>query len=217
MTIEYHNDHQRLASVAALYDIAKKAVLRLGFGGELAWQKSLDILTVTESDFLREAAWVVLCSGFRESIVRRTFPQFSLCFLEWESAQLIVDYKDHCRAAALSCFANSRKVDAIIRIAYEIAMDGFASFRASVLANPVDSLQRLPQIGTVTARHLAKNLGVAIAKPDRHLERLASLAGYPTVDALCQDIAELSGDSVQVVDVVLWRYSERLASASVYA
>jgi hypothetical protein len=65
----------------------------------------------------------------------------------------------------------------------------------------------MPYIGPVTWRHLAKNVGVAVAKPDRHLVRLSIALGRSSVDELCHEIAELVADPVSVVDVVLWRWS----------
>jgi hypothetical protein len=55
--------------------------------------------------------------------------------------------------------------------------------------------------------HLAKNLGLPVAKPDRHLVRIAGAAGYPNVDALCKDISEITQHPPSVVDVVLWRFA----------
>ena len=56
---------------------------------------------------------------------------------------------------------------------------------------------------------ICPNLGYATAKPDRHLVRLAAALGYEDVHQLCLSLSEATGDPVQVVDVVLWRYSER--------
>jgi len=42
-----------------------------------------------------------------------------------------------------------------------------------VLDEPHAFLMSLPYVGAVTWRHLAKNLGLPVAKADRHLVRLA--------------------------------------------
>lgn len=202
----------RSCAAADLYTVAKQAVVALGFGQELCWQQSLDLAAFSESDLLREAAWVVLCSGFREVVVRRVFPYVSLCFCEWESAELIVEYREHCRAAVLPRFSNSRKIDAIIQTADLLNQVGFDHFKRCVLASPIETLRSLPYIGPITAFHLAKNLGLPFAKPDRHLQRLAARIGYESVQDLCHDVADVTGDSVQVVDLVLWRYCERLGA-----
>ena len=62
-------------------------------------------------------------------------------------------------------------------------------------------------MGPVTSCHLAKNLGMEIVKPDRHLTRLAEKAGYDTVEQMCRTIADIVGDTLSVIDVVFWRYA----------
>jgi hypothetical protein len=65
-------------------------------------------------------------------------------------------------------------------------------------------LQTLSWIGPVTKWHLAKNLGLDVCKPDRHMTRLAKAANT-TPDELCRDLALATGDTVHTVDLVLWR------------
>jgi hypothetical protein len=191
------------------YRIAKNYVLTHGYEAEVAWQKSLVFASFSESDLLREASWVILCSGFREAVVRRSFDFISLCFCDWESAATICKYAEHCEATALTRFANRRKIRAIIETAQLLDQIGFEKFKLSVLADPIASLKFLPFIGDVTSYHLAKNLGLAAAKPDRHLQRLAAIFGYRGASGLCLDLSKMSGDSVPVVDLVLWRFAER--------
>jgi hypothetical protein len=100
-------------------------------------------------------------------------------------------------------------VRAIVETARLVERTGFESFKQSVLASPMESLKMIPFIGEVTAFHLAKNLGFPAAKPDRHLQRLASVLGYSGAAGLCRDLSDRSGDSIQVVDSVLWRFTER--------
>jgi hypothetical protein len=192
-----------------LYKTAKQLVIDGGYSGELAWQDSLAFSSFTESDLLREAAWVILCSGFREAVVRRHFDFISLCFCDWESADVICRYAGHCRATALTRFASERKIQAIITTAKHIQEVGFEEFKACILQAPIEALQGLPFIGKITAFHLAKNLGFSTAKPDRHLQRLASSLGYSNAASLCQELSEYTGDSVQLIDLVLWRFAER--------
>ena len=47
----------------------------------------------------------------------------------------------------------------------------------------------------------------SVAKPDRHLTRIANRAGYTEVQKFCIEISRLSGDSIPVVDIVLWRFA----------
>jgi thermostable 8-oxoguanine DNA glycosylase len=59
----------------------------------------------------------------------------------------------------------------------------------------------------VTVYHLAKNIGLQFAKPDRHLVSISNKAGYQDVQAFCRDISNQVGDSITVVDLVLWRFA----------
>ena len=175
--------------------------------GEVEWQRAQRFLEFDESDLLRESAWVILCSGFREAVVRKIFDHISLSFCDWESSEAIVKSAATCRMTALASFSNRRKLDAIIEIACLIDAEGFDPVRHRILRQPIVELQNLPYIGPITARHLAKNLGLPIAKPDRHLLRLSNLLGYgEDVHQLCASIAKACGKLVSVVDLILWRY-----------
>jgi hypothetical protein len=204
---------RNLTIITDFYWSAKNFVVAQGFESELLWQESLIPAAFSETDLLRESAWVILCSGFRETVVRRIFDYISLCFCDWESADVIHAYRDHCRALALSRFGNVRKVDAIVRTADYISGAGFEQFKECVLSRPVETLQLLPYIGEVTTHHLAKNLGIPTAKPDRHLKRMAASMGFDTAYQMCDELANATGDAIQVVDLVLWRYSERLGAS----
>lgn len=190
------------------YRHAKKHVQNL-FAAELTWQAERDIQLITESDLLREAAWVILCAGFREAIVRRSFSYLSICFCEWESADVICRNSELCRETAIVAFRNLRKIDAIVQTAFHVHRVGFDALKLKIAQDPLPTLQCLPYIGRVTAYHLAKNLGVNIAKPDRHLVRLASSYGFDDVQVFCNMLAEATGDPISVVDLVIWRYLEQ--------
>jgi hypothetical protein len=177
------------------YRVAKQHLNGAGFQAEIRWQARCNLREFTESDLLREAAWVILCTGFREAFVRTCFSFISICFCEWESAALICENADLCRATALSRFRNVRKIEAIINAAKYVHGTGFDIYKTAILQDPIPALRCLPYIGGVTAFHLAKNLGADLAKPDRHLSRLAAAHGFY--------------DARNVVDLVLWRYLEQ--------
>jgi len=199
---EEHTHH-----LATMYRHMKKHVVQHGFQGEIEWQASLSLEKVSESDFLRESAWVVLASGFRESVLRHKFGSISDAFLNWSSAQDIAEHNDTCRENALAVFRNERKIDAIVTIAERVAGEGFESIRGRIGQDGIPFLLELPYIGPITAFHLAKNLGVPAVKPDRHLVRITKAAGYASPEDLCQEISILTGDSISVIDLVMWRYA----------
>lgn len=66
--------------------------------------------------------------------------------------------------------------------------------------------------GKILRYHFAKNLGVACAKPDRHLARLAGVpetdapeSNYAAVMTMCRALEKDTGDKIGVIDVILWR------------
>jgi hypothetical protein len=196
----------RLEAVEA-YQTAKRTVLAAGSYSEIQWQDSRLPTELSESEFLRELAWVVLCSGFRESTVRSRFESISLCFCDWESAYSILSSYEACRRTALRCLNHPKKIDAILAAASTIFLTGFEGIRARVLADPIEALQIFDYIGEVTSLHLAKNLGFDVAKPDRHLVRIALSLNFDSPQRLCEVISEQTGDRIGTVDLILWRYA----------
>lgn len=190
------------------YRFMKDKVVSSGYTEEIKWQEYTESNTVKESQFLEEAAWVVLSSGFKESILRKKFKNISLCFCNWASAQEISEEASVVRNCALHVFGNTKKIDSILKIAAIIAETGFDDYWGNVCKNPIDELQKLPFIGKITSYHLAKNLGFDVAKPDRHLLRIANLFGFEdNVYELCKSISNATGDKIGVVDIVIWRYA----------
>lgn len=197
-----------------VYAAAFGYVQNAGLMPEIEWQRSRCFHTFSESDLLREAAWVILCSGFREAIVRKVFNHISLSFCDWESSRAIVATAPACRLAAEAVFRNDQKLKAIVGTAHYINQTGFDGFKQRILKDPIPELQRLPYIGPVTVWHLAKNLGFNAVKPDRHLVRLCDWLAYDDPRSLCSWIAAKTETPIGVVDIVLWRYlTDRPAQA----
>ena len=190
-----------------VYVEAKEFMIASGFSGELLWQEGISFEDIAESDFLREAAWVILCSGFRESILRKMFSGVSLCFCDWESAAAITENAHVCKLTAMDIFRNQRKIDAIIELASTVVDLGFSELKERIAIDPIPQLQALPYIGPITSWHLAKNLGFNVANPDRHLASLAKTLGFLNAHCLCSELASATGDTDAVIDLVLWRYS----------
>jgi hypothetical protein len=194
-----------MRELIAHYLKIKANLIEQGYAREIDWQEERDWAQVSECDFLREAAWVVLCSGFSERAVRGRVARFSSAFREWNSASAILSDVQGCRRAGLSAFNNPAKVDAIIKIVETIDQMGFESVRQQCGDSPIEFLTALPYLGPATSRHLAKNLGLAYSKPDRHVVRAALAAGYVDADDLCLRISCALDEPVGVVDIVIWR------------
>jgi len=190
-----------------MYLDVKRGVIEAGFAWEVEWQGTVTLNGLTEPGFLREAAWVILCSGMREAVVRGRFADLSEAFLGWRSAQEIVVERRSCRRRALAAFNHRSKIDAIIDISRQVAAVTFEGIRADLVLRGVSYLQSLPFIGPVTSFHLAKNIGLQVAKPDRHLVRIAAMFGFSSAQGMCAAIADVVQDPIPVVDVVLWRFA----------
>jgi len=194
-------------NLVVAYLTAKESVMQSGFGSEIDWQYRIKLEAISESTFLREAAWVILSAGMREQVIRKKFPAISEAFKNWEKACFIVGHKDECRRQAMSVFGNERKIDSIIGIAEEINEDGFPMVVRLLEQKGINYLQSLPFMGPATSFHLAKNIGLSAVKPDRHLCRVAEKTGYCCPEALCKEIAKIVGDELPVIDLVIWRYA----------
>lgn len=196
----------REALIAQAYLTAKQAVLHSDFAAEVVTEFP-NPAEMQEGQFLRELAWVILSSGMAEAVVRLKFPYVSSGFREFESAITITTHRDECINKAFMHFRNKGKIAAIAYSAEWIMRQGFESIKESILKNPIDELQKFPFIGPITAFHLAKNLGVQTAKPDRHLVRLANASGFADVHSFCHLIAAYIGEDIRLVDLVLWRFA----------
>jgi len=189
------------------YLTARERVVADGFAAEIDWQDGQCLERVSESEFLREAAWVILSAGMRETVVRGRFGAISKAFLDWRSAVAIAECRPQCVQRALDAFRHPGKIEAIGSMATLVAEVGFDAYRDRLRVDGLNELQRLPFIGPVTRFHLAKNLGLDVVKPDRHLVRMASAAGFAGADNMCRVVAEVTGDRLATIDIVLWRFA----------
>jgi len=193
--------------MADIYREVKKAVVEKGFVAEINWQNEVSFSQITESDFLREAGWVILSSGMRETIIRRKFLGISTAFFEWESAEKIARNKDKCLNAAMQHFRHFKKISAIIQIAKHVFENGFDIVCKAIQAQDIQYIMKFPYMGPATSYHFAKNIGLNVAKPDRHLRRIAEALGYSSPGLMCTDIAKMTGEKIPVIDLVFWRFA----------
>lgn len=78
----------------------------------------------------------------------------------------------------------------------------FREFQAT--SDVIEFCAKLPWVGPITKFHLAKNLGIDVAKPDVHLNRLAEPESM-TAQELCERLASETGYRVATIDLILWR------------
>lgn len=189
------------------YLMAKAVVVSAGFADEFDRLDHLSLDDISEGSFLTEVGWVVFSAGMNERVVRSKFGDISEAYLNWGSAQAIWADRHGCVRRALQVFRHEGKVNAVVNIARRISESGYSAFKRSVANGQIRFLMTLPYMGPATAYHLAKNIGMDVAKPDRHLKRIATVLGHQCPFELCRVIADLVGDRVSVIDTVFWRYA----------
>ena len=200
MTLQSHR-------LAHSYLDAKHLVISAGYAQEIDWQEDITFADLTEERFLREFAWVAFSSGFRESVLRNKFDGLVNAFLGLTRASEIIINKCACRDSALRIFGHRGKVSAVLDTCKVIDSVGFTAFRSQLELGGVEFISRLPFMGPATSYHLAKNVGLNVVKPDRHLVRIANGSGFESPQELCQSINAVVGDAISVVDIVIWRYA----------
>ncbi len=195
-----------MLGLETFYNFAKEVVVKAGYESEIEWQASKRFESVSETDFLGELAWVILASGMKESVVRVRFPGVESSFFGWDATE-ILKHGEACVWSALNSFGHEGKIYAILEGVEKVEREGFDHLKIRIEKDPIKVLQEFKFIGPITSFHLAKNLGVPVAKADRHLVRIASAFGCADVQRFCKFLSDKSGDKIQVVDIVLWRYA----------
>lgn len=193
--------------LAHSYLDAKQLVISAGYANEIDWQEGVRFDDLTEAKFLREYCWVVFSSGFRESVLRKKFADLTKSFSSLTSASEITANRASCRRAALKVFGHQGKVHAVLDTCKQIHLDGFDSIRDQLRVGGVEFIDRLPFMGPATSYHFAKNIGLNVVKPDRHLVRIANAAGFASPHDFCESINAVVGDPISVVDIVVWRFA----------
>lgn len=174
-----------------LSDIFGEIVARLGeqANADLADTESLRP-PETPEEFAEELIYIICNAGMKNAVARKI--------------------NKECKAAlhrgdpVFSVFHHPTKARAIERIWNDRVDLHTAYLNKSSDSERLSFLELLPWIGPATKYHAAKSFGLQIAKPDRHLERLAKLEGANPQD-LCERIAKKYGLGVAQVDTILWR------------
>lgn len=141
----------------------------------------------TDEDFAREVIFVICNSGMRATVALGIFQRCMGALERGDHIQTAFRHPGKSAAIATVWSQRSKLFEE-----YEQATDKLAFLRS------------LPWIGDITKYHLAKNFGLQFAKPDVHLQRLASRDGS-TPQALCERLASDTGLKIATVDTILWR------------
>jgi len=189
------------------YYKAKQYVFEKGYFEEVYFQEKRTLETISKSDFFREYAWVVLSSGMSERVVAKVFPKLTLVFNNWKNPAIIRKNEKLIFKRAIALFNNNGKINALLEMARYLVNKSMSVIINLIQEQGVSFLVKFKFLGPATAFHLAKNLGVDIAKPDRHLIRISNRFGFQCANRFCEKISDHTGDKKSVVDIVLWRYA----------
>lgn len=153
---------------------------------DIRWAESCQAPDSADA-FALEAIFVICNSGMKNTVARGIYERVVGAL--------------HARTPVRLSFGHEGKAAAIERIWSERYV-----LHAQYLAAPdkLAFLESLPWIGAITKYHLAKNFGLPYAKPDVHLQRLATRE-HCTAQALCERLAAATGWGVSTVDTLLWR------------
>lgn len=164
----------------------EQALAKAGYVTDNAWAEKLQ--PPADADQFAEAAvYVIVNSGMQYNVAQDIFGRCVEAL--WA------------RGSARRVFRHAGKVRAIDQIWRE-RKQLFEAYRLA--DDKLEFCQSLPWIGPVTSHHLAKDLGVDVAKPDVHLARLAR-RDKTSVARLCARLAKQSGYRLATIDTILWR------------
>ena len=180
-------------AIIILYFRIKKEVIEKKYLKEIEWCNNIPPLKeLDKTSFFSEYVWVVISSGMKNQVAEKIFKNFWID-IQLENKTINFDVIRH---------PNKNKA---IKKVYNRLDFYFNHFLKS--KNKLKFLKNLPHIGDITKYHLARNLGLIFAKPDRHLVRIANHFEYSDVQKFCKKISELTNDKIGVVDLVFWRFA----------
>jgi hypothetical protein len=166
----------------------KDFIINAGYEDEIFWAETVRFPKDALS-FFCEYAWVVINSGMKNQIAHKIWHRVTGAL--------------YSGIPVFSVFRHPGKAAAIQKV-WDKREDYFQSLILCPSKEMLSWLHNLPWIGPITKFHLAKNLGLDVCKPDRHLIRIANKFGK-TPEKLCEELAKATGDRIGTVDLVIWR------------
>lgn len=168
------------------YNRAKKDIIQKGYKHEIEIVENRQFNDVHSGEFFWQYVYVVFNAGMKNQVaesMHRKFVEFGIDTVKHPGKRRAIKLamKEH-----KQWFRELKKLDSV--------------------PDRLLFLKSLPWIGDITKYHLARNLGLDVAKPDRHLVRIAKRFGYSDVQQMCKEVSEKTGDRIGTVDLVLWRF-----------
>lgn len=171
---------------ADYYLALKKLLEHRGYGDEFKWAQGVKPCP-DAGTFFTEACWVIINGGMKEQVARIIWNRIRSAWAEGKKAADVFGHK-----------GKSEIIERLRRDRTKM----FAGFKRA--DDKLKFLRTIPFIGPITVYHLARNLGLDFAKPDRHLVRITDGSGE-TPQQLCERLSRETGDRVGAVDAVIWR------------
>lgn len=170
----------------AYYQRCKDRVIKAGYGYEIEQVDKRQFNTITPEGFLSQFAFVVLNTGMKNQVAQEMYNR--LCAKG-------IDTVNHKQKKLAIMYVQSK---------YEELFQELQQCNTD--EKKIVFLETLPFIGQITKYHLARNLGIDCAKPDRHLVRLAYYFDFNgDVHTMCKYIHDKTGERIGTIDVILWR------------
>lgn len=164
----------------------EQALHQAGYAEDNAWAERLQPPKDADA-FARAAVYVIVNSGMSYSVAGGIYRRCLEALWRKGSVRRVFRHKGKARA-----------IDQV----WETRKRLFEEYLAS--DDKLGFCEALPWIGPTTKYHLAKDLGVDVAKPDVHLARLAT-RDRTTVARMCARLARLTGYRLATIDTILWR------------
>lgn len=140
------------------YENAKQYCIDHGYQHEIDIVMERKFHNQTHETFLFEYIFVVVSSGMKNQVAQGIF--------------------ESCKKIGSKAIGHPGKRKAVVK-AQLYYKTWFRELKScGSIQEKLDYLETLPWIGPITKYHLARNLGIDVAKPDRHLKRIAEHFGY---------------------------------------
>jgi len=177
---------EQTPDLLAFYQKARQGCIDSGYEGEIEAVEGRTFETREPHDLKTQYAYVIINAGMRNQVAEQIF------------------YKYMDKGADSIGHPGKREAIKAMEKDYPRHFSKLQHFKT--IEAKLEYLQSLPWIGDITKYHLARNLGIDVAKPDRHMVRLAEHFNYLDVQSMCLALFEKTGHRIGVIDVILWRY-----------
>jgi len=167
------------------YIKALSVVKDMGYEDEINTVERRTFDQLTAHNFYLDYVWVIVNSGMKNQVAQGIYDRY------FQSGQ------------NLTKIGHPGKRKAIAQAKRKFMHWYMALKKAE---DKVEYLQTLPWIGPITKYHLARNVGLDVVKPDRHMVRLAEYFNFNNPHELCQWLVERTNWRIGTIDVILWRY-----------